>query len=239
MTNQRKKRFDLIEKNKTRVYFKYAIGEIALVVIGILLAIQINNWNEKRKHDSKINSLYSIIRSDLLFDIESIDYVINGMSPQDSIIQRIINKEMTSEDYKKCARCRQVLGGFPDISLKKRGLKLLEENSTIFGSNPDSLSIKINNFYSYHIVEIEVATEEISDDYNDNYYFFKNNKAWFIDNNNGVINDEFINYALTSSDYRNRIASFRMLYFGVYLWHLKEYKKDALIILDDIEKQII
>ena len=30
-------------------YFKYAIGEIILVVIGILIAIQINNWNEKRK----------------------------------------------------------------------------------------------------------------------------------------------------------------------------------------------
>jgi hypothetical protein len=35
--------------NRTGRYFKYAIGEIVLVVIGILIALQINNWNEERK----------------------------------------------------------------------------------------------------------------------------------------------------------------------------------------------
>ncbi len=39
-------------KNKTGKYFKYAIGEIILVVIGILIALQINNWNETRKYKS-------------------------------------------------------------------------------------------------------------------------------------------------------------------------------------------
>ena len=39
----------LINQGKTTNYFKYAIGEIVLVVIGILIALQINNWNEQRK----------------------------------------------------------------------------------------------------------------------------------------------------------------------------------------------
>ena len=39
-----------MEKNKTGTYFKYAIGEISLVVIGILIALQINNWNENLKN---------------------------------------------------------------------------------------------------------------------------------------------------------------------------------------------
>jgi len=45
----RRIRYDLMEKNKTGKYLKYAIGEIILVVIGILIALQINNWNEQRK----------------------------------------------------------------------------------------------------------------------------------------------------------------------------------------------
>ena len=45
----RKVRQNLIMENKTSKYFKYAIGEIILVVIGILIALQINNWNENRK----------------------------------------------------------------------------------------------------------------------------------------------------------------------------------------------
>ena len=39
-------RKSLLEENKMGKYFKYAIGEIILVVIGILIALQINNWNE-------------------------------------------------------------------------------------------------------------------------------------------------------------------------------------------------
>jgi len=45
----RKIRYNLMSENKTGKYFKYAIGEIILVVIGILIALQINNWNENRK----------------------------------------------------------------------------------------------------------------------------------------------------------------------------------------------
>jgi hypothetical protein len=37
-----------MEKNKTGRYFKYAIGEIILVVIGILIAVSINSWNNQR-----------------------------------------------------------------------------------------------------------------------------------------------------------------------------------------------
>jgi hypothetical protein len=42
-----------MEKNKTGKYLKYAIGEIVLVVFGILIALQINTWNEGRKNTTK------------------------------------------------------------------------------------------------------------------------------------------------------------------------------------------
>ena len=41
-------RFSLMSVNKTSKYFKYTIGEIILVVNGILIALQINNWNQNR-----------------------------------------------------------------------------------------------------------------------------------------------------------------------------------------------
>jgi len=73
----RKIRYDLMEKNKTGKYLKYAIGEIVLVVIGILLALQINNSNERRK--TEILELQYLIRleKDLSSDIEYFDRRIN------------------------------------------------------------------------------------------------------------------------------------------------------------------
>ncbi|MFL0353980.1 DUF6090 family protein [Xanthomarina sp. GH4-25] len=57
-------------ENKTGKYFKYAIGEIVLVMIGILLALQVNNWNENRKEQKKeqvyIERLQENITSDLI-----------------------------------------------------------------------------------------------------------------------------------------------------------------------------
>jgi len=55
----RKIRFDLMNQNKTTKYFKYAIGEIVLVVIGILIALQINNWNQNRLNQIEKNELLS------------------------------------------------------------------------------------------------------------------------------------------------------------------------------------
>ena len=59
----RRIRYDLMEKNKTGKYLKYAIGEIILVVIGILIALSINNWNEERKDIAKENgTLYKFLQ---------------------------------------------------------------------------------------------------------------------------------------------------------------------------------
>jgi len=47
-------RKSLLMENKTTKYLKYAIGEIVLVVIGILIALQVNNWNEHRKENKEL-----------------------------------------------------------------------------------------------------------------------------------------------------------------------------------------
>jgi hypothetical protein len=63
-----------MEKNKTGKYFKYAVGEIVLVVIGILIALQINNWNENRKQLIKQDFLFKQI----LLDAEADDIFFNS-----------------------------------------------------------------------------------------------------------------------------------------------------------------
>ena len=67
----RKIRRQLLTENKFNQYILYAIGEILLVVIGILLALQINNWNESNKNNAlQINYMKGLI-SDLDYDIRS------------------------------------------------------------------------------------------------------------------------------------------------------------------------
>lgn len=64
----RKIRYNLMSENKTSKYLKYAIGEIILVVIGILIALQINNWNENRKEQKIERNYVELLIQDLKED---------------------------------------------------------------------------------------------------------------------------------------------------------------------------
>lgn len=69
----RKIRLNLLSEGKTGKYLKYAIGEIALVVIGILIALAINDWNEKRKIEKQIISYMEDLIDDLRSDVNQYD----------------------------------------------------------------------------------------------------------------------------------------------------------------------
>lgn len=86
----------LFAESKFRKYFVYALGEIALVMIGILIALQVNNWNEQRKSkivevrllqemkinlDENIERLKSSIEDERM-TVKSIEYVANSLIEQ-------------------------------------------------------------------------------------------------------------------------------------------------------------
>ena len=72
----RRIRKKLADDNQFLKYSRYAIGEIVLVVVGILIALQINNWNENRKRE-KLKALYKIsLINDLSLDILKLNELI-------------------------------------------------------------------------------------------------------------------------------------------------------------------
>lgn len=64
----RKIRQNLLSEGKTGKYFQYAVGEIVLVVIGILIALQINNWNDIRKNSKAESQYYCKLLEDFELD---------------------------------------------------------------------------------------------------------------------------------------------------------------------------
>ena len=64
----------LFESGKTRSYALYAIGEIALVMIGILLALQVNNWNENKKDRAIEQKTLSGLKENLELNVGQIKW---------------------------------------------------------------------------------------------------------------------------------------------------------------------
>ncbi|WP_282031162.1 hypothetical protein [Winogradskyella eximia] len=91
-------RKSLLMENKTGKYFKYAIGEIVLVVIGILIALQINNWNEKRLQKLTLSNYYERMHEELESSRDKLDNFINGIDSL--VIQNRKTLEILSSNNK-------------------------------------------------------------------------------------------------------------------------------------------
>ena len=73
-------RYNLMETGKTGKYFKYAIGEILLVMIGILLALQVNTWNEERKDRNREQTILYSLQQDFTTNISNVNNAFNLFS---------------------------------------------------------------------------------------------------------------------------------------------------------------
>ncbi len=93
----RKIRQNLLNEGKTTKYFKYAIGEIVLVVIGILIALSINNWNEENKKHKKEKELLSNVKTSIINNIDFINEDIKShktsIHSSDIVLDAVRNKK--------------------------------------------------------------------------------------------------------------------------------------------------
>ena len=95
----RKTRQNLLMENKTGKYLKYAIGEIVLVVIGILIALSINNWNEIRKDNRQEVVYYCKIKEDLETDKNNISNIMDDILERQQVCKKLLLKlHSTPED---------------------------------------------------------------------------------------------------------------------------------------------
>jgi hypothetical protein len=128
-----------MEQNKTGKYFKYAIGEIVLVVIGILIALQINNWNENRRERFIEQKILQAIKNDIKTDISAIKVMLDTESNIVASNRELIsilkdNGSVYKPEYQsKFAQINRYDIFFPKKmgyeTLKSKGLEIIQNDS--------------------------------------------------------------------------------------------------------------
>jgi len=101
----RKIRQNLLMENKTGKYLKYAVGEIILVVIGILIALSINNWNENRKIRNTEQQYLLTLKEEFSFNKDELKSIMNRNNLNFDYALKILdntgpeNPEITEEEF--------------------------------------------------------------------------------------------------------------------------------------------
>ena len=143
-----------MSENNTSKYFKYAIGEILLVVIGILIALQINNWNEGRKAIQQEIKILNELKNDLKTNLDEITETYNTtLTRQNStvlILDYFENKKPV-DDSLKMAFENIIMDGLFNIA--NTTYKFIESQGINTLSN-DSLRIRITEMFERHLKNI-------------------------------------------------------------------------------------
>ncbi len=228
-------RLKFFNKNKQPNFFIYAIREIFLVVIGILIAVSINNWNEKRKKNNELNQLLVKVKEDLKTDLTKIEEVVKHYQSIKPVFEKVLKSEYTIEDYKNNPNIALLIFGYPELTLNQRGVSLLEDFKGNVTLEKEKLVQELIMFYKEQLWEIKVDDDLRAKDYNENFTYWKNNTDWWLDYVQLKVTNEFIEYALKSKDYKTRVATADFFAYKVYLPELDKFKLKGLELIDKIE----
>ncbi len=202
-------RKNLLMEKKTSKYFKYAIGEIILVVIGILIALQINNWNEERKNRVVETQLLENLRSSLVSDVQNqINPILEQLELDLSNIRDIKHFLKISATYHDSMNIKFNSLMYSKIFLYEvTSYKALENEGLKLIQNPE-LKSNILKLYNMEYTELEYNIENFM---NNLMSFYRPNMRelfLFLDDNEdkGYKPDDYESLR-TNRDFRNNLIT--------------------------------
>lgn len=145
----RKIRQKMLTENKFSKYLLYAIGEIILVVIGILIALQVNNWNENRKSKLSQNKLLVKLISDLDYDISHFNEIDSNYQIDLKEIEFVIEETLSLKNLKLDSTKQMVPGRGSTLYFKvsKSTYQEMMNTGILYQVNNENLKNEIFAYY--------------------------------------------------------------------------------------------
>ena len=225
-------RQNLLVEGKTKKYLKYAVGEIILVVIGIMIALQLNNWNENRKNQDLVNIYKSELVNDLLMDvnhftfhldlakeenriIDSLRTILNHPNANMDTLNTIVRKSLTF--FKREKWMMLATTEYPIIS--DNTFQSLQSSGQITLLN-NQLQEEIASFYGY-TKKYSFMEQEILSNKNEVYFSYIKTIPTKQSQNLNIVNQNINNQAWQNVDWNSVQIKFITLLNAYYELKLK------------------
>lgn len=230
-------RQSLIMENKTSKYLKYAIGEIILVVIGILIALSLNNWNEKRKQEADFDKLIDALENEIIEIIDEANYEIAWAREVQSNASKILLNEISRQELLEDSNLRGLIT-LNRLDINSDDVRSLVNRQEDFPENYKVLIPHLKNYLKIEerYTESEIEYGEQITGYTD---FLIKTQPWFSAINAVVLDSAALNkkvdFILKNPVYKNYLKS----YIDGYKYSLREMigvRSACLAILAEIKR---
>ena len=200
-------RQNMINQNRAKKYFLYALGEIFLVVVGILIALQINNWNEKKANEEKIASTLKQIQLDLLNDIQEASTALEFLEKNLDLADAFLKSTQPKSYFEKNLRTfAQINLSFIPVAQSNQSFLRLKDQINILPEKYNDLIMSLNRLYIENgnfLVESQNIARDQMFAYKTTLYDTYN---WIEDYNNYDYSDEIKEFFLDSDINRRQLV---------------------------------
>ena len=216
-------------------YLLYALGEIILVVAGILIALQINNYNEERKKDNQITGVLQSITYDLEQDTLAVGAAIRYYEARELVASEIINDKYDKDSFRACLLCPTLISTYAPFKINDKGyLQLKDIVDSV--EEKDTLTVEIVQFYNAFGALLSDFGEEVKDFTIENVKEWRDEQPWFSKVTSGRPDPQLYEY-MNSQSYKNKVAYYYAIVCKNYLNMLRAYKNNASEVLKRIKER--
>ncbi len=217
--------------NRFRKYLLYAVGEMFLVVIGILIALAVNNRNSEIINERKIEGIFKEIKTNLIQDIQEAERTIAYYNKKDSLIQLVINNSVTKEMFKENYDLFFLLYYYRSFKISDSGYNLLSVNLDLIPEKYNSLMPFLQNVYKgYSPLFISINAYIID-------YTFRMLERWALKFKYYTLSeDEKIAFFMNEDAFKNDAMLWRRYTQDSFVRNLHNYIYDAMMVFNLLEE---
>lgn len=202
-------RYNLMGTGKTGKYLKYAIGEIALVMIGILLALQVNTWNESKKATTNFNKSLESVFNDLKVDLVRVQNVIAYYKEIDTIVDKIINGKHSKDDYRKFSALGRIIFTKYEFQVTDMGYNALMKNAENIPVGHEQLLAELNQQYLRTKENVEDRFNGLNNLVTSNHKRYALKYPWFSQRDSINI-ERSVQYYANNPIFKNEVNLFKV-----------------------------
>jgi hypothetical protein len=221
----------LISKKKNSNYLIYGFGEIILVVIGILVAVAINDYKEKKASEIRLESYLKVYQQDLEKDTIVVGQVLKFVENRKEFFKLFLSDTVTAKTYRDSPQGYGLVLSYSPFQLQQKGIGLLEHYVNDSEIEQDTLVSDILANHRIYDNLISATMKRISDDIDHNMSYLKEEQPWIADLLLGQLDHPDMMPYYLSEEHKARLAIHNTLIYGnlePQLKALQTYNKETI-----------